>query len=404
MALLICAAVHPAWAGEWPMFEAGQDAYNKADYKKAIEYYTKSIATENDELHVTYVNRALAYRELGEYQKSIDDCTKSIEKKSDFVLAYLTRASDYLALNEPDKALNDCERALIYDPKSEQAYYQRGLCYKTKIAYSRAFDDFSKAIELKPDYSEAYFERAMSLQGLGKFNDQTFKDWDKYIALNPELSAGYTERGMAFSFAQEYNKAIADLNKSVSLNSQDSRAHLGLGSCFELLKQVDKAIAEYDLGLAITPNDEELLAAKASALCKKGKFQEAISICEKLKGYYPSEMKGYAYLGLKNPDKAIEIFKSIKSDDPPRTLFGLSMAYKMKGDMNSADDYKSKSMECPTFKAYSDDLGGFEEAILGTRTVITGKNGPVKDKWALVIGISKFANPAYNLQYAAKDA
>lgn len=32
------------------------------------------------------------------------------------------------------------------------------------------------------------------------------------------------------------------------------------------------------------------------------------------------------------------------------------------------------------------------------------KNRPVKDKWALVIGISKFANPRYNLEFAAKDA
>lgn len=31
-------------------------------------------------------------------------------------------------------------------------------------------------------------------------------------------------------------------------------------------------------------------------------------------------------------------------------------------------------------------------------------NRPVKDKWALVIGISKFANPKYNLDFAAKDA
>lgn len=31
-------------------------------------------------------------------------------------------------------------------------------------------------------------------------------------------------------------------------------------------------------------------------------------------------------------------------------------------------------------------------------------NRPVKDKWALVIGISKFANPKYNLDFASKDA
>ncbi len=31
-------------------------------------------------------------------------------------------------------------------------------------------------------------------------------------------------------------------------------------------------------------------------------------------------------------------------------------------------------------------------------------NKPIADKWALVIGISKFQNPQYNLKYAAKDA
>lgn len=31
-------------------------------------------------------------------------------------------------------------------------------------------------------------------------------------------------------------------------------------------------------------------------------------------------------------------------------------------------------------------------------------NRPVKDKWALVVGISKFQRPEYNLKYAAKDA
>src|SRR5438552_3911726 len=34
----------------------------------------------------------------------------------------------------------------------------------------------------------------------------------------------------------------------------------------------------------------------------------------------------------------------------------------------------------------------------------TPANKPIKDKWALVIGISKFANPTLDLKYPAKDA
>ena len=42
-----------------------------------------------------------------------------------------------------------------------------------------------------------------------------------------------------------------------------------------------------------------------------------------------------------------------------------------------------------------------------TETAGTGgepTEAPVKDKWALVVGISEFAKPALNLQFAAKDA
>ncbi len=31
-------------------------------------------------------------------------------------------------------------------------------------------------------------------------------------------------------------------------------------------------------------------------------------------------------------------------------------------------------------------------------------NRPIRDKWALVVGVSEFANPALNLKYSAKDA
>src|SRR5262249_43387796 len=35
---------------------------------------------------------------------------------------------------------------------------------------------------------------------------------------------------------------------------------------------------------------------------------------------------------------------------------------------------------------------------------VANPNRPVTDKWALVVGISKFADPTLNLKYAAKDA
>jgi hypothetical protein len=49
---------------------------------------------------------------------------------------------------------------------------------------------------------------------------------------------------------------------------------------------------------------------------------------------------------------------------------------------------------------------GSQTSVSVTNTIQSEhkRDTPVKDKWALIIGISRFANPAYNLKYAAKDA
>lgn len=48
---------------------------------------------------------------------------------------------------------------------------------------------------------------------------------------------------------------------------------------------------------------------------------------------------------------------------------------------------------------------GLSPGERATKPAAIGQSdSPVRDKWALVIGISKFANPSYNLKYAAKDA
>lgn len=43
-------------------------------------------------------------------------------------------------------------------------------------------------------------------------------------------------------------------------------------------------------------------------------------------------------------------------------------------------------------------------AATASKPSLAPVNRPVKDKWALVVGISKFNNPQYNLKFAAKDA
>ena len=64
-----------------------------------------------------------------------------------------------------------------------------------------------------------------------------------------------------------------------------------------------------------------------------------------------------------------------------------------------------------TFKSFSQKLAAagalvalFIVPVRAAAADVISSGTPIKDKWALVIGISEFADPAFNLKYAAKDA
>ena len=65
----------------------------------------------------------LAYYNLGQYQRAIEDYSAAIRLKPDYALAYYNRGCVYI--KNPDQ-------------------------------YKQAIEDFNKAIHLKPDYVEAY--------------------------------------------------------------------------------------------------------------------------------------------------------------------------------------------------------------------------------------------------------
>lgn len=59
------------------------------------------------------------------------------------------------------------------------------------------------------------------------------------------------------------------------------------------------------------------------------------------------------------------------------------------------------SLFCPVGQVFALDSSQIDKVGKFTEK---NPNRPVKDKWALVVGVSEFKNPKYNLKYAAKDA
>lgn len=112
------------------------NAYKKKDFLTAVACYTKGIEQATDSkgiLRILYCNRAAAYKELSEFQKSIDDCTKALEQDPSFAKAYARRGRCHMAIADYAGAMLDFKKAMLYDNQST-AYRQEYALAASKLS------------------------------------------------------------------------------------------------------------------------------------------------------------------------------------------------------------------------------------------------------------------------------
>lgn len=85
---------------------------------------------------------------------------------------------------------------------------------------------------------------------------------------------------------------------------------------------------------------------------------------------------------------------------------GTAIASKPKPEavQSKSDDSDSNDVKGDSNSATTDDTTTDSAGIKGTEVEQAAESAPVEDKWALLVGVSKFANPTINLKYPAKDA
>lgn len=103
--------------------EEGDTAYRQKEFAIAIEFYTKCLPeAENSKgaLRTLYCNRAAAYKEISQFDKSIEDCTKALEQDHTFAKAYSRRGRCWMAVADYVSAMQDFKKASHYDNTTDQ--------------------------------------------------------------------------------------------------------------------------------------------------------------------------------------------------------------------------------------------------------------------------------------------
>ncbi len=126
----------------------------------------------------------------GEFEKAIENFTKSIELKNDWEIPYFYRAVSYQALEEFDNAMIDYSKALSINDRMTDAYYN-----KAKITLSRkdipnpdinkAIEDLNKALELDEKFVDALFAMAAAYKKLEDYH-KALEYLEKLLEIEPQ--------------------------------------------------------------------------------------------------------------------------------------------------------------------------------------------------------------------------
>ncbi len=177
---------------------------------KDSETLWSRVITLYPEASIAYHNRGVYYRDLGQYDKAIEDFSRGIAISPDDYIPYANRAFTYLKLGRPEDALRDARKIVELDPRSSKNYSLRGKLYSMLGQYNEALKDYSKALQLTSDPAELYNSRGNIHVKIGLLSE-AINDYTQAIKLSRvPRQEYYHNRGIVHKMLGHEKEALED--------------------------------------------------------------------------------------------------------------------------------------------------------------------------------------------------
>lgn len=212
-------------------------------------------------------------------------------------IAYPLHISNmYSAHKQYDKAIATLKSYLELEPETSNLYEEFANIYIEKGDYENALRYINKALEEDDTNASNQFLKAFIMFNLGDPYG-SIALCDKLIEEDPEKSKFYMFSGMVKSIISDYEGAEEDYSKYLVLETEDESIFCTRGYVYNRLGQIDRAKYDFNKVLEI----EE---------------KNSITTCTP-----------YAYMGLGNTQRAIEIMDSLLTQHQDSAEIHLGAAY-----------------------------------------------------------------------------
>jgi len=168
----------------------GNSNAQKGQYEKAFNDFDKAIAIDpNDPL--AYGFRGLVHAGMGQHDKAISDLEKSCDLGAEIACRELKKYSgtppnsvyvekdaeactnrgiEYYKKKQFDKAIEEFTKTVDLKLNSAAPYYNRGCAYLGDGQHQKAIEDFSIAVKINSKYANAYFNRGIAYKNEGQMD------------------------------------------------------------------------------------------------------------------------------------------------------------------------------------------------------------------------------------------
>ena len=109
-----------------------------------------------------HLDAGVALHESGRFADAVTEYDLALRLYLHYDEAYMNRGMAYAQLDENQRAIQDFEQAVRLNPNLPGVYAGWGRD-------ARTLNDYNEAVEIEPDKAEAYYHRGFDRTGLAKF-------------------------------------------------------------------------------------------------------------------------------------------------------------------------------------------------------------------------------------------
>jgi import receptor subunit TOM70 len=287
---------------------AGNHVYNEKNYNRAIELYGSAIGCDGTD-PIFFSNRAACYNALQQYDKVIEDTTKALDLKPDYVKCLSRRAVAHEKLEQYSDSILDFTAACIlgdFQDKSLNNAVDRVLkLHAEKIVadeyiekprtlpsanFVAAYLNSFRARALPEDVENAEqgtgdYDIKLAVDALGKETAESYEQaselFESAVKKNAKnIALAYEYRGTFRFLMNDIDGALEDIEKSIELQPS-VQAYIKRSSIHMERANINSANLDFENALKLDANSPDVYYHRAQIAFLTQDFNAAIKDYEK---------------------------------------------------------------------------------------------------------------------------